>query len=136
LEQQQFINMVQLITQGIKVSIETTFEGSFYKYQKMNYAFGYTVTIENNGKETIQLTDRHWDIKDSLNVSEIVEGEGVIGNKPILAPGERHRYSSGCMLQSPFGAMKGFYNMLNLENGNRFKVGIPSFRLSATFAMN
>jgi len=128
--------MIQLITQGIKVSIETTFEGSFYKYQKVNYAFAYTVTIENNGKDTIQLTSRHWDIQDSLNVTEIVEGEGVIGVKPILAPGEKHTYSSGCLLQSPFGSMKGFYNMVNLENGSHFKVGIPIFKLSAPFALN
>jgi Uncharacterized protein affecting Mg2+/Co2+ transport len=75
--------MVQQVTQGIKVSVETTYEGAFYKNYKMYYAFGYTVTIENQSKDAVQLTARHWNIKDALNDVEVVEGEGVIGKKPV-----------------------------------------------------
>jgi len=128
--------MVQLVTQDIKVSVETNFEGTFYKSNKMNYAFGYTVTIENLGKEDVQLLARYWRISDALNNVEEVEGEGVIGKKPVIHPGESHTYSSGCLLISPFGAMKGFYEMLNLQNNQTFKVLIPSFKLSAPHAMS
>ena len=87
--------MVQQVTRGIKISVETTFEGTFYKNYKMHYAFGYKVTIENQSKDSVQLMARHWKIYDSLNDTETVAGEGVIGKKPVLKPGESHTYSSG-----------------------------------------
>ncbi len=128
--------MVQQVTQGIKISVKTEFEGTFYKNHKMQYAFAYTVTIENQSKDTVQLTSRHWKIKDSLNHTEIVEGDGVIGQKPILLPGEKHAYTSGSLLVSPFGAMRGYYNMVNFATTRKFKVSIPLFNLSASFAIN
>ncbi|OUR94445.1 Co2+/Mg2+ efflux protein ApaG [Flavobacteriales bacterium 34_180_T64] len=128
--------MVQQITSGIKISVETTFEGTFYKNYKVHFAFGYKVTIENQSKDSVQLNSRHWEIKDALNNIEIIEGEGVIGKKPVLKPGESHTYNSGCLLTSPFGAMQGHYNMVNLTKTNKFKVTIPSFKLSAPFALN
>ncbi|MAP54306.1 Co2+/Mg2+ efflux protein ApaG [Altibacter sp.] len=128
--------MVQQVTQGIKVSVETSFEGTFYKNYKIYYAFGYTITIENQSKDVVQLTTRHWKIKDALNDLEVVEGEGVIGKKPVLQPGTSHSYSSGCLLLSPFGAMHGYYAMVNFSSTRKFRVAIPSFKLSAPFAMN
>lgn len=128
--------MVQQITKGIKISVETTYEGSFYKNYKIQYAFGYTVTIENQSKDSVQLNARHWEILDALNNIEIVSGEGVIGKKPVLKPGESHTYSSGCLLTSPFGAMQGHYNMVNFTTTKNFKVTIPTFKLSAPFAIN
>ncbi len=128
--------MVQQVTKGIKISVETNFEGTFYKNYKINYAFGYDITIENQSKDAVQLNARHWTIYDSLNNNEIVSGEGVIGKKPILQPGEIHTYSSGCLLTSPFGAMKGFYSMENFTTNKSFKVSIPAFKLSAPFALN
>jgi ApaG protein len=128
--------MVQQVTSGIKISVVTSFEGSFYKNYKMQYAFGYTVTIENQSKDSVQLFARHWDILDALNNVETVIGEGVIGKKPVLKPGESHTYSSGCILTSPFGAMQGHYNMVNFTTTRKFKVTIPTFKLSATFAIN
>lgn len=128
--------MVQQVTQGIKVSVETRFEGTFYKDYKIQYAFGYTVTIENQGKDAVQLVSRHWRISDALNHTEIVEGEGVIGKKPVIQPGEKHTYSSGCLLMSPFGSMKGHYNMVNFTTTRKFRVVIPSFKLSESSAMN
>lgn len=128
--------MIQQVTSGIKISVETNFEGTFYKNYKMNFAFGYRITIENQSKDSVQLTSRFWKIKDALNKTEIVQGEGVIGKKPVLKPGESHTYSSGCLLTAPFGAMSGYYNMINFTSSKKFKVGIPSFKLSAPFALN
>jgi ApaG protein len=128
--------MVQQVTQGIMVSIETSFEGTFYKNYKMQYAFGYIVTIQNQGKDAVQLISRHWRISDALNETEIVEGDGVIGQKPVILPGGKHTYSSGCLLLSPFGSMKGHYNMVNFTNTRKFRVAIPSFKLSEPSAMN
>jgi len=128
--------MVQQVTKGIKISVETNFEGTFYKNYKVNFAFGYKVTIENQSKDSVQLNTRHWQILDALNNVEFVDGEGVIGKKPVLKPGESHTYTSGCLLTSPFGAMKGHYDMINLNNSTKFKVAIPSFKLSAQFALN
>ena len=70
--------MVQQVTSGIKISVETHFEGTFYKNYKINYAFAYDVTIENQSKDVVQLNSRYWKIRDALNNSEIVRGEGVI----------------------------------------------------------
>ena len=128
--------MIEQITKGIKISIETEFEGTFYKDDSIHYAFSYEITIENQSHETAQLLARRWDIKDALNDVEIVSGEGVVGEKPILIPGDRHTYNSGCVLKSPFGAMKGSYLMVNHSNSNKFKVTIPTFKLSASFAQN
>lgn len=128
--------MVQQVTSGIKISVETTFEGTFYKNYKVHFAFGYKVTIENQSKDSVQLNSRYWRVLDALNNVEIIEGEGVIGKKPVLKPGESHTYTSGCLLTSPFGAMQGHYNMVNFTNTNKFKVIIPTFKLSAPFAQN
>ena len=128
--------MIQQVTSGIKISVETTFEGTFYKNYKIHFAYGYLITIENQSKDSVQLTSRFWRIKDALNKTEIVQGEGVIGKKPVLKPGESHSYSSGCLLTSPFGAMRGYYNMINFTSAKKFKVSIPSFKLSAPFALN
>lgn len=128
--------MIQQVTRGIKISIETNFEGTFYKNYKVHFAFGYQITIENQSKDSVQLNSRFWKIKDALNRTEIVEGEGVIGKKPVIKPGESHTYKSGCLLTSPFGAMSGFYSMINFTSTRKFKVTIPSFKLSAPFALN
>lgn len=128
--------MIQQVTRGIKISIETNFEGTFYKNYRVHFAFGYQITIENQSKDSVQLTSRFWRIKDALNRTEIVEGEGVIGKKPVIKPGESHTYKSGCLLSSPFGSMSGFYNMINFTSTRKFRVAIPSFKLSAPFALN
>ncbi len=128
--------MIQQVTRGIKISVETSFEGTFYKNYKMHFAFGYEITIENQSKDSVQLTSRHWQIFDALNSIEIVDGEGVIGKKPVLKPGESHTYQSGCLLSSPIGAMRGHYNMINFTTTKKFRVVIPTFKLSAPFALN
>lgn len=128
--------MVSQITRGIKISVLTTFEGTYFKNHKIHFAFSYEITIENQGKDSVQLMTRHWEILDSLNDVEIVDGEGIIGKKPVLKSGESHTYSSGCLLSSPFGAMHGYFNMVNFTSTRNFKVIVPVFRLSAPFALN
>ena len=128
--------MVTQITKGIKVSVESSFEGTYYKESKLHYAFEYSVKIENQSKELVQLDSRHWVILDSLNDEETVDGEGVIGKKPVLKPGQSHTYTSGCLLASPYGAMYGYYRMINLNSTKKFNVMIPVFKLSAPFSLN
>ena len=128
--------MVTQITRGIKISVTTSFEGTYFKNYKIHFAFSYHITIENHSKDSVQLMSRHWEIFDSLNHKEIVDGEGVIGKKPVLKPGEKHTYSSGCLLSSPFGAMRGYFNMVNFTSTRSFRVIIPTFKLSAPFALN
>ena len=128
--------MVTQITKGIKVSVESSFEGTYYKESKLHYAFEYSVKIENQSKELVQLDSRHWVILDSLNEELTVDGEGVIGKKPVLKPGQSHTYTSGCLLASPYGAMYGYYRMINLNSTKKFNVMIPVFKLSAPFSLN
>lgn len=128
--------MVQQVTKGIKISVETHFEGTLYKEHKVHYAFRYQITIENQGKDSVQLNSRYWKIKDSLNYNEVITGEGVVGKKPVIKPGDSHTYASGCLLLSSFGAMRGYYNMVNLTTTRKFKVKVPTFKLCAPFAMN
>lgn len=128
--------MVSQITRGIKISVLTSFEGTYFKNYKIHFAFTYHVSIENQSKDSVQLNSRHWEIYDALNHTETVDGEGVIGKKPVIKPGENYTYSSGCLLSSPIGAMKGHFNMINFTTTKSFKVEIPAFKLSAPFAIN
>ncbi|MCH4821717.1 Co2+/Mg2+ efflux protein ApaG [Gramella lutea] len=128
--------MTHQVTKGIKISVDTHFEGMFYKNYKMHFAFGYQITIENRSNDPVQLKSRFWQIHDSLNDIETVSGEGVIGKKPVIQPGDSHSYQSGCLLTGPFGAMHGHYNMVNLTSKGKFKVRIPSFKLNAPYALN
>ena len=128
--------MVTQITSGIKISVATRFEGTYYKDYTMLYAFSYEVTIENLCNDIVQLQARHWEILDSLNFTEMVDGEGVVGQTPIIIPGDKYIYSSGCMLHSTIGAMQGFYKMLNFTTSENFQVQIPTFKLNVPFAIN
>lgn len=128
--------MVSQITRGIKISVLTSFEGTYFKNYKLHFAFSYQITIENHSKDSVQLLSRHWEIFDALNPAEVVDGEGVIGKKPVLKPGESHTYTSGCLLASPFGSMRGYFNMVNFTSTRNFRVIVPTFRMSAGFALN
>ena len=128
--------MVEQITKGIKIIVETKYNGTSYRNNRLYYVFAYFITIENNSEQTVQLTDRFWQIFDSLNRTEIVEGEGVVGQTPILKPNETYSYSSGCFLESNIGSMKGFYTMKNTETFEQFKVTIPTFQLLTPIVSN
>ncbi len=127
--------MIQQITKGIKITVDTNFEGKRYQNLRMYYTFSYSITIENQSSDTVQLLSRHWNIFDSLSDLETIEGEGVVGEKPVISPKESYTYNSYCLLSSPIGAMNGHYNMINFTSSNQFKVQIPSFQLMipATF---
>ena len=128
--------MVQLLTRGIRVSVVVFFEGTYFKDYKLNYSYAYQITIHNQGKEAVQLQSRHWEIIDSLRPKIIIDGEGVIGENPTIKPGDSFIYSSGCLITSPVGAMRGFYNMIDINNGKKFRAYIPTFKLNAPQALN
>jgi len=93
------------------------------------YVFAYTITIHNRGELPAQLIARHWIITDANNEVQEVRGLGVVGNQPLLKPGESFEYSSGCALATPVGTMKGSYQMVG-EDGTRFDAEIPEFVLA------
>lgn len=126
--------MIHQLTSGIKVSVITRYEDRYQDHSGHRYAFSYRITIENLSDRAVQLMSRCWYIKDALNITEIVEGDGVIGEQPIIPPYGKHTYKSGCLLISPIGSMKGYYVMN--DNLKTFRVGIPLFKLSAPFALN
>lgn len=94
------------------------------------HVFAYFITIRNMGDQPVQLLKRHWDIKDSVGEQYEVNGDGVIGKQPTIAPDDEHSYNSFCVLKSYKGSMRGFY-LMEREDGSSIKVKIPEFRLSS-----
>lgn len=128
--------MVTEITKGIKVSVETEYQPAYSSPSQYHYVFTYKVTIENQSENTIQLLRRHWHIHDAGFLAREVEGEGVVGQQPILEPSQYHQYVSGCNLKSGFGKMLGTYLMERIVDGHRFEVTIPEFNMVAPFKLN
>ncbi len=93
------------------------------------YVFAYTITVENVGTVTAQLISRHWIITDGNSNVQEVRGLGVIGEQPLLRPGEKYEYTSGCQLDTPVGIMRGTYQMM-AEDGTAFEAEIPAFTLA------
>jgi len=93
------------------------------------YAFAYTITLRNIGSVAAQLISRHWIITDAQGLVQEVRGLGVVGAQPLLGPGERHEYTSGAVIATPVGTMRGSYQMV-AEDGTRFEAPIPEFTLS------
>ncbi len=128
--------MVQQVTKGIRITVKTNYEGTRFQNFRMYYTFSYSITIENQSDDSVQLLSRYWNIFDSLNKIEIVEGEGVIGKKPVISPKKKYTYNSHCFLTSPIGAMSGYYNMVNFTTSKLFKVQIPTFQLVVPETLN
>jgi ApaG protein len=128
--------MVTEVTEGIRVSVTTEYQPEYSSPENLNFAFTYKITIENNSEYTIQLLRRHWHIHDATHPAYEVEGEGVVGQMPVLEPGETHRYVSGCQLKSGIGKMYGNYLMERIVDGKKFKVAIPEFIMIASFLYN
>lgn len=128
--------MNALTTNGIKVSVEVHYQPFQSKPQAVQFVFAYEVTIENVGTETVQLQRRHWFINDSNGESREVEGAGVVGQTPTLAPGQMHRYNSFCPLRTAIGKMSGNFTMINLKTRERFEVQVPEFKMVAPFVGN
>lgn len=121
------------ITQGIRVTVRAR----FLPEQSANgrWAFAYTITIENLGQVTAQLKSRHWIITDGNGKREEVKGDGVVGNQPMLRPGQKFEYTSGAVLQTPHGSMQGTYRMVT-EDGRHFDAQIAPFSLTQPGALN
>ena len=109
---------------NIKILIESKFVPELSNKKDSLFYFSYKVNIHNNSSEKVQLLSRHWDIKDALGRDRVVDGEGVVGQKPIINPGSNFEYQSYCPLKTSFGFMEGFYTMKD-EGGEYFKTPIP-----------
>ena len=128
--------MLTEITQGVRVTVETEYQPSYSSPSQYHYVFTYRITIENQSDFTIQLMRRHWHIYDAGFVAREVEGEGVVGQQPVLEPGRVHQYVSGCNLKSGIGKMAGTYEMERIVDGTKFSVNIPEFTMVAPLRLN
>ena len=128
--------MVSEITKGVKVTVETEYQPEYSSPRQLHYVFTYKVTIVNQSDHTIRLLRRHWYISDAAYKPSEVEGEGVIGQQPILEPGHSHEYISGCNLKSGVGKMRGTYLMEKLLDGKKFRVSIPEFTMITQDRLN
>jgi ApaG protein len=115
---------------NIDVQVETAYVSEHSEPDEDRFVFAYTITLVNRGSVTAQLISRHWFITDADNRTEEVEGEGVVGEQPVLKPGEGFRYTSGAVIETPVGTMHGTYQMV-AEDGRAFDATIPRFILSA-----
>ena len=116
------------ITRGVVVSVEPTYLEANSSPDNSQYFWAYRVTIENQGRETVQLLNRHWMITNARGEFTEVKGPGVIGKQPFLKPGESYTYMSGAPLNTPSGMMGGSYEMES-DRGERFDIEIPTFSL-------
>jgi len=116
-------------TDGIRVRVQPHFSLSDSNPEDGVYVFSYEIEMENQGDTSAQLLFRHWKIHDSIGDDTEVDGEGVVGMKPLLQPGESHVYKSFCVLQSPVGYMEGYYTFAR-PDGERFRVSVPRFKLN------
>jgi len=117
-------------TDSITVTVKPVFIEEQSSPTQDKYVWAYKVRIENRGSETVQLLNRHWKITDARGRLEEVKGPGVVGEQPVLKPGEAFEYTSGCPLKTPSGFMVGTYEMERLD-GTRFQVRIPMFSLDS-----
>ncbi len=120
---------------AFKVSVQTAYLQDQSDPEDNKYAFAYTVTITNVGNISAQLISRHWMITDANNHVQVVKGLGVVGAQPLLAPGQQFDYTSGTLLATPVGAMRGTYQIV-AEDGNFFNAVIEPFTLAVPKVLN
>ena len=123
-------------TKGVLVSVWAAFVAEQSSPNLDHFMFAYQITIANESRETVQLLRRRWEITDGYGFKRIIEGDGVIGQQPILKPGEEHEYISGCDFDSPIGQMTGHYTMVRLRDGAEFDVAIPKFVMAEPSTLN
>jgi ApaG protein len=128
--------MVTEITDGVKVSVVTEYQPEYSSPVQSHYVFIYKIRIENSSEFTLQLLRRHWYIHDSDGSLREVEGEGIVGQQPILEPGESHEYVSGCNLKTGIGKMRGTYLMERVVDGRQFDAKVPEFIMVVPFRLN
>ena len=123
----------EAITRDIRVQVKAEYDSRRSRPEQNLWFFLYTVRITNEGSNTVQLLSRHWVITDAMGKVQEVRGPGVVGNQPILAPGESFEYTSGCPLTVPFGSMHGTYQMIN-DRKEQFDIEIAPFTLAEPHA--
>ncbi len=128
--------MITQVTSGIKVSVETFYQPSQSNPLHSHFLFAYRITIENTCEYAVQLIRRHWYIFDSNGIKSEVEGEGVIGEQPIIEPGNTYKYVSGCNLTSEIGKMRGTYLFEKKTDKSSFLVEIPAFTMEVPGKLN
>lgn len=119
-------------TDGVIVRVQSYFIEDQSDPDENQFVWAYRVQIENQSEHTVQLMTRHWEITNALGVMTVVDGDGVIGEQPILAPGESHIYTSGTPLETPTGFMGGHYGM-RASNGRVFDAKVPHFSLDSPY---
>lgn len=122
--------MYRAVTRQIEVLVEPEFLPERSSPENQQFFWAYSIVIVNEGSETVQLKTRHWIITDGLGQQQEVRGEGVVGEQPVIAPGERYEYTSGVPLTTPSGFMTGSYQMVT-ESGEKFDLAIPLFSLDS-----
>jgi len=127
--------MSEAVTRGIRVEVMASYSAENSNPLLDNWVFQYTVRITNQGAETVQLVSRHWIITDGGGHAEEVKGPGVVGEQPMLAPGQSFQYSSWCPLKTPTGRMHGSYQMAR-ASGSQFDIAIAPFALKARYTVN
>ena len=125
----------EAITDGVRVRVRARYAPDQSQPLHQRWMFLYTITISNEGAETVQLISRHWVITDASDQVQEVKGLGVVGRQPTLAPGESFEYTSGCPLGTPFGSMEGTYQMVT-SGGRRFDAEIAAFALSGPYTLH
>ena len=128
--------MITEVTKGIRISVITSYQEEFSNPDKLHFIFSYHITIENENEYAVQLLRRHWYIFDSSGEQSEVEGEGVVGEKPILEPGQIYTYESACNLNTDLGKMHGTYTMVRQSDGMYFEAVIPEFQLIVPYKLN
>jgi ApaG protein len=123
------------VTRGIRVRVQAEYSPEHSAPQQSRWFFLYTIVIANEGDETVQLVNRHWVITDAAGHVDEVKGPGVVGQQPVLEPGERFEYTSGCPLSVPFGSMRGTYEMVTAD-GDRFEAEIAPFTLKGPYTVH
>lgn len=119
----------EALTRGLRVRVRARYDPLRSSPSRGQWFFLYTVTLANESDETLQLLTRHWIIQDAHGRVEEVRGDGVVGETPVLAPGDRYEYTSGCPLPTEFGSMRGSYGMVTAA-GERFDADIAEFVLA------
>jgi len=128
--------MVSKTTLGIRISVQSQYQDMYSRPEQRHFFFSYRITIENTTDHSVQLLRRHWHIFDSCFAHHEVEGEGVVGQQPVIAPGETYSYESACNLTTDIGSMQGSYLMQREIDGTTFEVRIPEFVLMAETRQN
>jgi len=128
--------MTSIVTHGIEISVKTKYFALQSDPKSGHYFFVYEITIANKSEFTVQLLKRHWDITDAAGVKRMVDGEGVVGETPVIEPGESFSYNSGCDFTTEIGKMSGYYTMKKQVDSKEFNVLIPEFLMVLPAKLN